>query len=108
MNGKNRPAAADLWSTPPPAGRLQPPSPSSPATPAELALRFTGSATEYFRIWIVNLCLTLFTLGIFSAWAKVREKRYFYSHRLLDGAPYHLEKHWPSWPTKSDMSSGGM
>lgn len=59
-----------------------------PATTPELALRFTGSATEYFRIWIVNLCLTLFTLGIFSAWAKVRKKRYFYSHTLLDGTPF--------------------
>ena len=26
---------------------------------------------EYFRIWIVNLALTLLTFGIFSAWAKV-------------------------------------
>lgn len=54
----------------------------------ELSLRFTGSATEYFRIWIVNVCLTLFTLGIFSAWAKVRKKRYFYSHTVLDGTPF--------------------
>jgi uncharacterized membrane protein YjgN (DUF898 family) len=54
----------------------------------ELALKFHGSAREYFRIWIVNLCLTLFTLGIFSAWAKVRKKRYFYSHTTLDGTPF--------------------
>ena len=51
-------------------------------------LQFTGSALEYFRIWIVNVCLTLVTLGIFSAWAKVRKKRYFYSHTLLDGTPF--------------------
>jgi HAE1 family hydrophobic/amphiphilic exporter-1 len=31
-----------------------------------LPLRFTGSGSEYFRIWIVNLLLTLVTLGIFS------------------------------------------
>ncbi|MDH4174015.1 MAG: YjgN family protein, partial [Betaproteobacteria bacterium] len=36
---------------------------------------FTGSAREYFRIWIVNLFFTLITLGIYSAWAKVRKKR---------------------------------
>jgi uncharacterized membrane protein YjgN (DUF898 family) len=59
-----------------------------PAASPELALRFTGSAAEYFRVWIVNLCLTLFTLGIFSAWAKVRKKRYFYSHTQLDGTPF--------------------
>jgi uncharacterized membrane protein YjgN (DUF898 family) len=53
-----------------------------------LPLRFTGSASEYFRIWIVNVCLTLLTFGIFSAWAKVRKKRYFYSHTQLDGTPF--------------------
>ncbi len=53
-----------------------------------LILEFQGSAKEYFRIWIVNLCLTLITLGIFSAWAKVRKKRYFYSHTILDGTPF--------------------
>jgi uncharacterized membrane protein YjgN (DUF898 family) len=53
-----------------------------------LPLRFTGSAAEYFRIWIVNVCLTLLTLGVYSAWAKVRKKRYFYSHTLLDGTPF--------------------
>lgn len=46
---------------------------------------FTGSAAEYFRIWIVNLCFTLITLGVFSAWAKVRKKRYFYGNTRLDG-----------------------
>jgi uncharacterized membrane protein YjgN (DUF898 family) len=56
--------------------------------PATLALEFRGEAREYFRIWAVNLCLTLLTLGIFSAWAKVRKKRYFYSHTLLDGTPF--------------------
>ena len=42
-----------------------------------LSLVFKGTTRDYFRLWIVNLCLTLFTLGIFSAWAKVRKKRYF-------------------------------
>lgn len=58
------------------------------AAPRALPLRFTGSAGEYFRIWIVNLCLTVLTLGVFSAWAKVRKKRYLYSHTLLDGTPF--------------------
>ena len=53
-----------------------------------LDIEFRGSASGYFRIWAVNLCLTLLTLGIFSAWAKVRKKRYFYSHTLLDGTPF--------------------
>jgi uncharacterized membrane protein YjgN (DUF898 family) len=45
--------------------------------------RFTGDAREYFRIWIVNMFLTLVTLGIYSAWAKVRKMRYFYGHTWL-------------------------
>lgn len=54
----------------------------------EMSLEFHGSARDYFRIWIVNLCLTLLTLGIFSAWAKVRKKRYLYSHTTLGGTPF--------------------
>lgn len=53
-----------------------------------LALEFKGSAWEYFRIWIVNLSLSLITVGIFSAWAKVRKKRYIYSNLTLDGTPF--------------------
>jgi uncharacterized membrane protein YjgN (DUF898 family) len=49
---------------------------------------FKGNARDYFRLWIVNLCLTLLTFGIFSAWAKVRRKRYFYSHTELSGVPF--------------------
>ncbi len=44
---------------------------------------FTGSASEYFGIWIVNVLLTIVTLGIYSAWAKVRRKRYFYGNSVL-------------------------
>jgi uncharacterized membrane protein YjgN (DUF898 family) len=53
-----------------------------------LRLHFSGTGWEYFRVWIVNLCLTLVTLGIFSAWAKVRKKRYIYSHLSLDDTPF--------------------
>jgi len=59
----------------------------SAAGTAERIIRpeFTGSAGEYFRIWIVNLFFTLITLGIYSAWAKVRKKRYFYGSTRFDG-----------------------
>ena len=47
---------------------------------------FSGSGSEYFRIWIVNLALTILTVGIYSAWAKVRRLKYFYQNtRLADG-----------------------
>lgn len=51
-------------------------------------LQFTGSGSEYFRIWIVNLLLTIITLGIYSAWAKVRRTQYFYQHTQLDGSGF--------------------
>ena len=54
----------------------------------DLPVVFSGRASEYFRIWIVNLCLSLLTLGFFSAWAKVRKKRYFYSHLTIAGTPF--------------------
>lgn len=49
---------------------------------------FHGSGSEYFRIWIVNLLLTLITLGIYSAWAKVRRMQYFYENTELMGARF--------------------
>ncbi len=49
---------------------------------------FTGTANEYFRIWIVNVFLSVITLGIYSAWAKVRTRQYFYANTRLDGHPF--------------------
>jgi uncharacterized membrane protein YjgN (DUF898 family) len=60
------------------------PEPTHPIGPQ--AIKFTGSGREYFRIWVVNLCLTLATLGIYSAWAKVRRLQYFDRNTQLDGA----------------------
>ncbi len=49
---------------------------------------FNGQAGEYFKIWIVNLALSIITLGIYSAWAKVRTKRYFYGNTTFDGSSF--------------------
>lgn len=54
----------------------------------ELRFRFTGTGGEYFRIWIVNLVLTILTLGIYSAWAKVRRMQYFYRNTQLDESSF--------------------
>lgn len=51
-------------------------------------VQFTGAGGEYFVIWIVNIALTLLTLGIYSAWAKVRTLRWFYGHTLIDGQAF--------------------
>jgi uncharacterized membrane protein YjgN (DUF898 family) len=63
------------------------PAPEPPGLPA-LALAFSGSGAEYFRIWIVNLLLTVATLGIYSAWAKTRRLQYFYRNTQLAGASF--------------------
>jgi uncharacterized membrane protein YjgN (DUF898 family) len=48
------------------------------------AMRFSGVTGDYFAIWLSNLLLSIVTLGIYSAWAKVRRKQYFYNHTYLD------------------------
>jgi uncharacterized membrane protein YjgN (DUF898 family) len=53
-----------------------------------LPFNFTGKTGEYFRIWIVNVMLTIATLGVYSAWAKVRNKRYFYGNTSVDGTAF--------------------
>jgi uncharacterized membrane protein YjgN (DUF898 family) len=53
----------------------------------EHPVRFTASGGEYFRIWVVNLLLTLATLGIYAPWAKVRKLRYFYGNTVIGGHP---------------------
>ena len=69
------PAADDPFAPPPAAWRREP-------------LQFSGRGAEYFGIWITNLVLTLLTLGIYSAWAKVRRLQYFHRHTTLGGAGF--------------------
>ncbi|WP_443114303.1 YjgN family protein [Herbaspirillum seropedicae] len=52
------------------------------------AFSFSGRGGEYFRIWIVNLLLSIVTLGIYSAWAKVRRLRYFYDNTSVAGGSF--------------------
>ncbi len=62
---------------------------AEPTPPAQATqVRFTGTGAEYFRIWSVNLTLTILTLGLYSAWAKVRRLQYFYRNTELDGAVF--------------------
>ena len=55
--------------------------PNSPPQP----FQFEGSAAEYFGIWLVNLLLSVVTLGSYSAWAKVRRLRFFLGHTTIGG-----------------------
>ncbi|WP_406609236.1 YjgN family protein [Agarivorans sp. JK6] len=52
---------------------------------SENRFKFHGKTDEYFGIWIVNVLLSIVTLGIYSAWAKVRNKQYFYGNSELAG-----------------------
>lgn len=60
----------------------------APAPAEPLPFHFTGRGSEFFRIWIVNLLLSILTLGIYSAWAKVRTNRYFWGHTHLEGSTF--------------------
>jgi uncharacterized membrane protein YjgN (DUF898 family) len=50
-------------------------------------LEFTGSGGEYFRVWIVNLLLSIVTLGFYTPIARRRTAQYFYGHTLVAGSP---------------------
>jgi uncharacterized membrane protein YjgN (DUF898 family) len=83
------PAARQAYdaATPPP---LPPPQPlrTDDGEPKPYPFAFTGSGGEYFRIWIVNLFLSLITLGIYSAWAKVRRETFFHRNLVLDNSAF--------------------
>jgi uncharacterized membrane protein YjgN (DUF898 family) len=68
-----------------PESPWRPASGPSPATamPHALPITFQGSGSEYFRIWAVNLLLTLVTLGLYYPWAKARRLRYFYGNTFI-------------------------
>jgi len=81
-------APADSAATP--ASRAPSSRPQQQEDDGELAypFQFTGSGGEYFRIWVVNVLLTFLTLGIYSAWAKVRRTQYFYRNTRLAGSVF--------------------
>jgi uncharacterized membrane protein YjgN (DUF898 family) len=69
------------------ASALPPRRPVVPSVRRE-SFYFTGLGGEYFRIWIVNLLLSVVTLGIYSAWAKVRRMDYFYRNTRVAGSTF--------------------
>ncbi|QSP95174.1 DUF898 domain-containing protein [Marinobacter salinisoli] len=91
-----QPANAGKAAVEPEAAETTPPPSSPDVEPAQpddgdrrrAGLEFTGRGGEYFGIWIVNILLTILTLGIYSAWATVRNKQYFYGNTQLDGASF--------------------
>lgn len=60
-----------------------------------LQVRFTGSGSEYFRIWIVNLLLTLITFTLYWPFARARRLAYFQNNTLVGRDP--LGFHGDPW-----------
>ena len=65
----------------------QPPQTSQTSqAPARVStVQFSGQPMEYFKLWFVNVFLSIVTFGIYSAWAKVRNTQYLYGHTQVDG-----------------------
>jgi len=71
-------------SEPVPPKTVKPPPPRT----RTLTFSFNGTAMDYFSIWIVNALLKFLTIGIYSAWAKVRKRRFFYGSTTLNGETF--------------------
>ncbi len=48
---------------------------------------FTGQMSDFFIMQLVNLALTIVTLGIYRFWGVTRVRRYLWSHTTVQGAP---------------------
>jgi uncharacterized membrane protein YjgN (DUF898 family) len=85
MEGSRTDATALQYPEPAVPADMPPSSPegTEPLLSEQKSFRFHGTAREYFRIWIVNVFLTVVTLGVYAAWAKVRTRRYFYANTTL-------------------------
>jgi uncharacterized membrane protein YjgN (DUF898 family) len=59
--------------------------PAAAAPGASRSLTFHGRAGTLLGIFVVNVCLTLATLGLFYFWARVRVRRYLIGQTELDG-----------------------
>tara|TARA_B100001059_G_scaffold155631_1_gene155231 strand:- start:862 stop:1968 length:1107 start_codon:yes stop_codon:yes gene_type:complete len=69
----------------PTSNETNPPTPPTASPIFSGIVNFSGRGGEFFGIWIVNILLSVLTLGIYSAWAKVRTYRYFYGNTQIDG-----------------------
>ncbi len=65
------------------------------SAPQRLNVEFTGSGSEYFRIWLVNLLLSIVTLSLYRPFAKARRLAYFHGNTLVGGQP--LGFHGDPW-----------
>lgn len=56
--------------------------------PRSYALAFHGKGSELFKIQIVNLILSVITLGLYYPWAKARTLQYLYGQNTFEQQPF--------------------
>jgi uncharacterized membrane protein YjgN (DUF898 family) len=59
--------------------------PDTAAFAEERRFSFHGTGGELFGIHVVNMLLTFLTLGVYRFWAKVRLRKFLYSHTEFEG-----------------------
>lgn len=67
---------------------LQTSNQAAPLLPHKLPFTFTATTSGYTRLWLTNLVLSILTLGVYSAWAKVRHLKYLYGHTKVAGGRF--------------------
>jgi uncharacterized membrane protein YjgN (DUF898 family) len=50
-------------------------------------INYVGSSGKLFPIVLINLFLTIITIGIYRFWAKTNIRKYFWSQTQFDGEP---------------------
>lgn len=58
-------------------------------------LSFTGTGGQYMRVWLINLLLTLLTLGVYWPYARRWTTQYFHAHTVVAGAPLEFRQRVP-------------
>jgi uncharacterized membrane protein YjgN (DUF898 family) len=51
-------------------------------------LRFVGTGSDLFGIYIINMLLSIVTLGLYYPWAKAATLKYTYANTQLDNSPF--------------------
>ncbi len=77
--GPAAPTLAAPTAKPPTASVASPAAPQPAGTNGARRARFTGSGAALFGIHVVNVLLTLLTLGVYFFWAKVKVRAYLFS-----------------------------
>ncbi len=53
--------------------------------------KFNGRGWEFFKIYFINILLTILTLGLYTPWARVRTRRYLLGN--MQFGPYRFDYH---------------